>query len=59
MRVYVGGRVMQRMRAVAGTLAAMGKRETRTWLSLPESHTGKLGNVEGQKSRFVDVYNEL
>lgn len=36
MRVCVGGRVMQRMRAVAGTLAAVGKRETRTWLSLPE-----------------------
>lgn len=32
----VWGRVMQRMRAVAGTLAAVGKRETRTWLSLPE-----------------------
>lgn len=35
-RMLVGGRVMQRMRAVAGTLAAVGKRETRTWLSLPE-----------------------
>lgn len=34
-----GGRVMQRMRAVAGTLAAVGKRETRLWLSLPEPHT--------------------
>lgn len=60
MRVYVGGRVMQRMRAVAGTLAAVGKRETRTGSPSPNPTLfGKLENVEGQKSRFVDVYNEL
>lgn len=47
MLVCVWGRVMQRMRAVAGTLAAVGKREARPGSPSPNPTLfGKLGDVE-------------